>query len=142
LRLRDALNDYIISFDCSGCENDFLRPRSDEISYLPPCDLYGGSRAPPETLVQRLRPVDICWSISVVSKDLRCARDREAGHHCSLASRGIQIVLALEVATSWWSPNGGAERQTALAGSWPERNGIGRLGGVRPSYRCAAQSIA
>ena len=44
-------------------------------------------------------------------KILRCAGNREAGHHCWLASRGFPAVLALEVETPWW-PAEGATRNT------------------------------
>src|SRR5450755_1575370 len=37
---------------------------------------------------------------------MRCVGDREARHHCSLASGGFPVVLALEVSTSWWPANG------------------------------------
>src|SRR5882757_9180642 len=42
---------------------------------------------------------------------MRCAGNREAGHHCWLASRGFPVVLALEVETPWW-PAEGATRNT------------------------------
>src|SRR6266850_1412957 len=41
-----------------------------------------------------------------------CVGDRQAGHNHSLASRGFQSVLALEVETLWWPTNcpaGGAQ---------------------------------
>jgi hypothetical protein len=64
-------------------------------------------------LRRRLRPLGIRWSLSVVSKDLRCAGDREARHYCSLASRGFSVVLVLEVETPWW-PAHGAARNTKV----------------------------
>src|SRR6266404_3837476 len=56
-----------------------------------------------ETLLLRRRPNDIRWSLSVVSKNLRCVGDRQAGHPCPLASCRVQILLALEVETPWRS---------------------------------------
>jgi hypothetical protein len=67
--------------------------------------------APKRLSFSDLRSLGIRWSLSVVSKDLRCAGNREAGHHCSLASRGFPVVLALEVETPWW-PAEGATRNT------------------------------
>ena len=61
-----------------------------------------------ETILQRPRSIGIRWSLSVVPQSLRCVGDREAGHHCPLAPRRVQIVLALEVATSWRPADGAA----------------------------------
>src|ERR1039458_3997264 len=66
-----------------------------------------------KTLLQRHRPLGIRWSLSVVPQSLRCAGDREAGHHCSLASRGFPVVLALEVETPWWPAEDAAENMPA-----------------------------
>jgi len=43
----------------------------------------------------------------------RSVGDCKAGNHCPLAPRRIQIVLALEVATSWRSTNGAARNTPA-----------------------------
>jgi hypothetical protein len=66
-----------------------------------------------ETLLQRHRPIGIRWSVSIVSYCSRCVDDCEAGNHCPLAPRRIQIVLALEVASSWRSTNGAARNTPA-----------------------------
>jgi hypothetical protein len=70
-------------------------------------------------VVRRTAPKRLSFSVfdrlvfaglSVVSKHLRRAADREAGHHCSLASRGFPVVLALEVQTPWWPTEGAARK--------------------------------
>jgi hypothetical protein len=42
--------------------------------------------------------------------------DREAGHQCSLASRGLPVVMALEVETSWWPADLERCRPSVLGG--------------------------
>src|SRR3984893_11643930 len=62
---------------------------------------------------------------------MRCVSDREAGHHSPLAPRRIQIVLALEVATSWWSADHAAGNTPAHRGDEHRKSTVGRAANPR-----------
>src|SRR6202035_5818592 len=54
---------------------------------------------------------DLCWAVSFVAKYPQCADDCEAGDGRPLASCRVQIVLALEITTSF-RPTDGCGRNT------------------------------
>src|SRR6266404_8724177 len=83
-----------------------------------------------ETLLLRRRPNDIRWSLSVVSKNLRCVGDRQAGHPCPLASCRVRILLTLEVETPWWPADcsGSREERHPIAS---DQNFFGEVSVVR-----------
>src|SRR5260370_13840381 len=59
----------------------------------------------PEADVQRHGPLDLCLAIWIGAKSPTRCGGFEARYRYKVATRRVQIVLALEVTTSWWPTN-------------------------------------
>src|SRR6476646_214404 len=58
-----------------------------------------------EADVQRHGPLDLCRAVSIGANSPERSGGFEARYRYKVAPRRVQIVLALEVATSWWPTN-------------------------------------
>src|SRR3979409_1193041 len=58
-----------------------------------------------EADVQRHGPLDLCRAVSIGANNPKLFGGFEARYRYKLAPRRVQIVLALEVTTSWWPTN-------------------------------------
>src|SRR5258708_28465134 len=59
----------------------------------------------PEADVQRHGPLDLCRAVSIGANSPKRSGGFEARYRYKVAPRRVQIVLALEVTTSWWPTN-------------------------------------
>jgi hypothetical protein len=55
--------------------------------------------------VQRHGPLDLCGAVSAGANSPKRSGGFEAKYRYKVAPRRVQIVLALEVTTSWWPTN-------------------------------------
>lgn len=58
-----------------------------------------------EADVQRHGPLDLCWALSIGANIPERPGGFEASYGYKVAPRWVQIVLAMEVTTSWWPIN-------------------------------------
>src|ERR1700674_770164 len=58
-----------------------------------------------EADVQRHGPLDLCRAVSIGAHNPKRSGGFEARYRYKVAPRRVQIVLALEVTTSWWPTN-------------------------------------
>src|SRR3981189_44982 len=57
-----------------------------------------------EADVQRHGPLDLCRAVWIGANSPKCSGGFEARYRYKVAPRRVQIVLALELTTSWWRP--------------------------------------